>query len=208
MNITMGKTTRICFVGDSLTVGTNDAEFLGWPGRICQRETSRGHEVSLYNLGIRAETSSQIRPRWRAECTPRLPDEFDGRLVMSFGVNDSVEQADGTLRVSFDESMENARAMIAEAKAWKPVLWISPLPTPDLRQPFQPSPEIFYSFDTTRCARLSEGFKDIANELSVPYLDVFIQQEEGDGVHPTANGYAMVADRVEAWDAWRAWWDD
>lgn len=210
--------TRICFVGDSMTAGTYDADYLGWPGRVCRAERARGHDISLYNLGIRAETSSQIRARWRAECEPRLPDAFDGRLVLSFGVNDPVEMEDGQLRVSLDRSVENARAMISEAKAFKPLLWISPVPTPDLRQPFHPSPAIFYNFSTTRCAEVNAAYKTLAAELDVPYLDAFaalaadarwaaIQQNDGDGVHPPATGYAMIADLVEAWPAWRAWFD-
>lgn len=208
--------TRICFVGDSLTAGTYDDQYLGWPGRVCRRQVAKGHDISLYNLGVRAETSVQISQRWRAESTPRLPEDFDGRLVMSFGVNDSVEQADGTIRVPLDESIETARAMVIEAKAWKPTLWISPVPTPDLRQPFRPSPELFYTFSTTRCADYNAAYKELAAELDVPYLDIFsalanddrwaaIQQNDGDGVHPPSAGYDLIAGLVDGWDAWQAW---
>ena len=58
-------TVRICFVGDSLVLGTNDDAYLGWPARLVQRETRAGHDVSLYNLGIRADTSEMIAARWR-----------------------------------------------------------------------------------------------------------------------------------------------
>jgi len=51
---------RICFVGDSLTLGTNDDEYLGWPGRIAKRERAAGHDVTVYNLGVRADTSEMI----------------------------------------------------------------------------------------------------------------------------------------------------
>lgn len=208
--------TRICFVGDSMTAGTYDDRFLGWPGRVCRTQAERGHDISLYNLGIRAETSEQIRARWRAECTPRLDNGFDGRLVMSFGVNDAVEQVDGTIRVPLGESVVHARAIIEEAKAWKPLLWIGPVPTPDLRQPFHPSPDIFYSFSSTRCADYNAAYKTLAAELDVPYLDIFsalnrderwaaIQQNDGDGVHPPAAGYDLIAALVEGWDAWQAW---
>ena len=48
---------RICFVGDSLTNGTNDEEFLGWPGRRCAGEFAKGHSLPYYNLGTRAGTA-------------------------------------------------------------------------------------------------------------------------------------------------------
>jgi len=56
----VSKELRMCFVGDSLLLGTNDDNYLGWPGRLCRREREAGHDVSLYNLGIRADTSEKI----------------------------------------------------------------------------------------------------------------------------------------------------
>ncbi|MEK9967464.1 MAG: GDSL family lipase, partial [Rhodospirillaceae bacterium] len=58
-------TLRICFIGDSITVGSGDAGFLGWPGHLCVAETARGHDLTLYNNGVRGDTSAMIRPRWR-----------------------------------------------------------------------------------------------------------------------------------------------
>ena len=53
----MSKELRMCFVSDSLLLGTNDDTYLGWPGLLCRREREAGHDVSLYNLGIRADAS-------------------------------------------------------------------------------------------------------------------------------------------------------
>ncbi len=58
---------RICFVGDSITNGTGDPEYLGWVGRVMQDERTRRAELTSYNLGIRRDRSDQIRARWRAE---------------------------------------------------------------------------------------------------------------------------------------------
>jgi len=189
---------RICFVGDSLTNGTGDHAFLGWPGRICRREVQAGHDITCYNLGIRAETTEMIRPRWRAECTPRLPDGFPGALVFSFGTNDTAEEA-GQTRVAAGRSVENARAMIAEAMDWKPALWIGPPPV--------------RSFSNARIAALSDAFAAAAADMGVPYLDLFTplagdsawRAAVGDGVHPPDNGYAIIAEWIAEWDAWRRW---
>ena len=56
---------RICFVGDSITQGTADKEYLGWPGRLCAGERARGHDLTCYNLGVRADTTADIARRWR-----------------------------------------------------------------------------------------------------------------------------------------------
>jgi len=207
---------RICFAGDSITNGTGDDACLGWPGRLCAGERARGHDVTYYNLGVRAETSEHIGERWRGECRPRLPEPYPGALVFSFGVNDMAEEA-GTIRVPLSRSLENARRIIGEAMRWKPTLWIGPVPVDDASQPFSyPGGPTFY-FSGPRMAELSAGYAEIARELGAPYLELMIglSADEaflgavaaGDGVHPTAAGYAIVGARVAAWKSWRAWFD-
>jgi len=85
---------RICFIGDSFVSGAYDGECLGWVGRISAAARRRGHDVSVYNLGIRGETSVQIARRWRTEAEVRQSPQQEGRLVFEFGVND-VRELDG-----------------------------------------------------------------------------------------------------------------
>ncbi len=205
---------RVCFVGDSITNGTLDEAGQGWPGRLAAAELARGHELTQYNLGVRAETSRQIARRWRRECAARLPDAYPGALVFSFGVNDMVEE-NGAVRVPPDDSLTAARAIISGASSWKPVLWVSPVPGDMSQQPFSPARGISYSFDNARTAALNGRYAELAHELEVPYLDVFTPLaasdvwaaalEAGDGVHPSAEGYALIAGMVGEWRYWRRW---
>ncbi len=209
-------TYRICFVGDSITAGTGDLAFLGWPGRLSATMASAGHDLSCYNLGVRAETSRDIRARWLAEATPRLPPHSDGRLTFMFGVNDSAHFNDEGQRISRDESLDNARAIMAAAQAMAPTLWISPTPVRRGGVEIVPGPGVTYQFTRERIAALNSDFKGLAAEIGVPYFDLFSVLDadpewdramaEGDGVHPTAGGYAGVAARIADWDAWRAWY--
>jgi len=208
---------RICFVGDSLTNGTNDEDFQGWPGRLCAGERARGHDVTHYNLGIRAETSEDIEVRWRAECAPRLLDVHAGALVFSFGVNDMAIENSGTLRVSRQHSLEAAKRILGPAQEWKPTLWIGPVPVDDTQQPFQSAPGISYNFSTERLSELSQDYQSLAAEMGIPYLDLLkpLAEDErwrnsfrqGDGVHPGANGYRIMAEKIALWPDWRVWWD-
>jgi lysophospholipase L1-like esterase len=208
-------TLRICFVGDSITNGTLDGDFLGWPGRLCMAEQAAGHDLTLYNLGVRADTSADIAARWLEECRLRLPDHVHGALVFAFGVNDAAEQEGAGLRVPLAESVENARSILTEAKAMKPTLWIGPSPVDESRQPIRPGPGVAYHFDNERTAALNRAYADLADRLAIPYLDLYkplaasgVWKESlaaGDGVHPSAPGYALIADRVRAWEAWREW---
>ncbi len=208
---------RICFIGDSITNGTGDGDFLGWPARLCVTEAARGHDLTQYNLGVRADTSRHIAARWRAEAEARLTDAFPGAMVFSFGINDMAEEEGVGIRVPLAESHSVAETIIGAAAEWKPTLWLGPAPADMAQQPIRPAPTITYTFENARTAELNESYKELAATLGVPYLDLFTPlaadprwtaaQAAGDGVHPTADGYAMVADLVGAWSAWRAWMD-
>ncbi|MBT6096585.1 MAG: lipase [Rhodospirillaceae bacterium] len=210
-------TIRICFVGDSLVLGTNDETYLGWPGRLCRDGRAAGHDMSLYNLGIRAETSEQIAPRWRAECKARIWDTHPGALVFSFGANDCAEIIGEGRRVSLEDSKEIARTMMAQARDWLPTLWIGPPPVDDSRQPFQVNADLAYHFASERMAELNAAYTEIAADLGIPYLDMYTRlvddpawpgmYEDADGVHPIAAGYEVMAEHIADWAAWQAWFE-
>lgn len=212
-------TTRICFVGDSVTVGTGDAACRGWPSYLSAEETiRRGHDISCYNLGIRAETSLDIAKRWRAEAAPRLPDHVSGRLVFMFGLNDCADFNGTGVRVPQDGSVAAAATMLAEAASWKPTIWVGMTPVRRIPPSIQPGPGVQYTFDRARTAALNRAYKRMAGELGIPYIDLHevlaedpgwdACMESGDGVHPDEAGHQRVARIVADAPAWRAWFKD
>jgi len=213
----VSKELRMCFVGDSLLLGTNDDNYLGWPGRLCRREHEAGHDVSLYNLGIRADTSEKIAARWRHECQVRLPETSPGALVFSFGANDCADLEGFGRRVPLERSIAVARGMLESAAAWKPTLWIGPPPVDDSRQPFRAAPSVVYHFPSSRIGELSGAYAEVAASLDIPYFDLYRHlindpawpgmYEKNDGVHPIAAGYDIVGEHIFNWDAWRTWFD-
>jgi len=195
---------RICFVGDSFVNGTGDQECLGWTGRVCANANKKGYDITYYNLGIRRDTSTDIAKRWLQEVSLRLPKEYDGRVVFSFGLNDTTLE-NGKTRVDLADSLKNTCEILSEAQKLYPVLMVGPAPYAE--------PE-----DSQRRNRnidLSKQFALICNELNIPYLDVFPILEKSsiwidearanDGVHPQAGGYTEFAQIVENWDAWLNW---
>ena len=114
--------------------------------------------MTLYNLGIRRETTADILARWRAEVAPRLVPGVDGRVVFSFGANDATQE-NGAWRVGPDRSAANARSMIADARASYPVLVVGPPPAPE-------------SDKTARHAELAARYAEVCRELDVPFLDI------------------------------------
>jgi lysophospholipase L1-like esterase len=189
---------RICFIGDSSVNGTGDPQCLGWPGRVCATAIRRGYAITYYNLGIRRETSAEIAARWREECARRLPPTIDGRVVFSFGGNDTaIEQ--GRQRLSRDATLYNLRAIVQEARRHYPTLLVGP-------------PPVAEAAHNARIAALCQAMAAVAQELGVPYLPVcerlvqgqtWVQEAaQSDGAHPRQGGYSALAALVQAWPAW------
>ena len=192
---------RICFIGDSLVNGTGDPTLLGWVGRVCAAGRRRGHDITCYNLGIRGDTSADIARRWQEESTRRLPAGSDGRLIFSFGANDCVTR-DGAPGVAPERALANARSVLEEARRHHPTLMLGPAP-------------VALADAYPRIAALSGAFAALAAELTIPYLDLYtplaamplwrLEITIGDGAHPGAAGYALIADLIEGWAPWRRW---
>ena len=192
---------RICFIGDSFVNGAGDPECLGWAGRICAHANNCGHDVTYYNLGIRGETSTEVKERWQREVFSRLPLEHEGRIVFSFGANDTTIE-NGQTRVDFETSLANTRHILKVAKQRFPVLMVGIAPVGDLEQ-------------DRRIARLSTAFALVCTEIDVPYLEIFTDLQASDvwvndavandGTHPRTAGYTYLAQLVQNWQPWLTW---
>jgi len=193
---------RICFIADSFVNGTGDDACLGWTGRICSHARQRGLDITLYNLGVRRDTSADIAQRWQREARARLSPEHDGRLVFSFGVNDCISEQSGSVRIVESASLVFARSILVTANAWLPTLMIGPPPTAD--------PEL-----NQRVERLSTRLNELCEDLSIPFLstwnhlissDIWMREVAAvDGAHPNGAGYAILADLVLNWQPWQSW---
>ncbi len=193
---------RVVFVGDSLTVGVGDQLYLGWVGRLCAAAPSAGLPLTMYNLGVRSETSRHIKGRLSRELPPRLLPRDEARVVLSFGVNDAKVE-NGRRKVELSESVDNLFDIVTQVAKYCPVVMVGPPPVLD-------------DAHRTRVEELSEIFGRTCDDMNVPYLEMCraLSREPayldslvaaGDGYHPEAAGYAAIADRVAGWDAWRAW---
>lgn len=204
---------RLCFIGDSIVNGYGDAAMLGWPGRLCAAAAAEGHDLTAYNLGIRGDTSTLIRARWRAEVEARLPVAFKGALIFGFGINDCV-RLNGVRRVEPKVSADNLRAILSEARALRPTLFIGPTPIDATRPAPQLMPGTRIENDDGDIAALGRNLVAAASDLGVPAFDprpVLATDPAwregisgGDGFHPTSPGYEAMAGAIAAWPAWRA----
>ncbi|WP_238385120.1 GDSL-type esterase/lipase family protein, partial [Nesterenkonia muleiensis] len=188
---TPGPDVRVCFVGDSFVAGTGDPTGLGWVGRVTAQAISRGMRVTTYNLGVRRETSVQISHRILAEVKPRLSDVDAPRVVVSFGVNDTVLEH-GQSRVQAHEAV-TALVNIHQSLAPLPLLMVGP-------------PAIDDNAQNARLEHLNELLRTTAEAHNIAFIDTFHatvtnhswrdEVRNGDGYHPSANGYQLLAETV------------
>jgi acyl-CoA thioesterase I len=194
---------RICFFGDSFVNGTGDDYGLGWVGRVAVQARRARCDITVYNLGVRLDTSDHIAARWEDEAARRLPRGCDPRLVFSFGANDCAPDGAGVVRVSPDRAIANAEAILQRAIEIAPTLMVGPIPVLD-------------DAPTDRRIRdLSAAQEQVCARLAVPFLNVFAfvagcepwrrEAASGDGSHPNREGYAALAEFIGAWPVLRAW---
>jgi lysophospholipase L1-like esterase len=195
-----GPDLRVCFLGDSFTLGTGDDDGLGWVGRVLASERGRGIDLTAYNLGVRGQTGAEIAARAAREVGERLPGRGDRRAVVAaFGSNDifqgrPVEETASALESILRWAAEQGYAGFA------------------MGAPHAAEPEV----DALR-ALYNVNLEETARRLGAPFLDVRERVADwspwhrgamqGDGVHPGSEGYAAVAAAFCAWRPWRRWLD-
>ena len=191
---------RVFFIGDSFVAGVGDPEHRGWVGRLAEHAHRAGAPITAYNLGVRRDASDDVCRRWPDEVAVRRGAGAQERLVVSFGVNDTTTDGRGT-RVAPERSAANLRTLLAEAAALGlPALVVGPPPVADEAQ-------------NRRIAALDERLAATADEAGAPYVPVFptLRREHrwmdevaaGDGSHPAATGYGLLADLVAP--MWLEW---
>jgi len=211
---------RIGFIGDSITHGTGDETLLGWTIRVGQAEIARGHDVVVYNLGVRADTSALVDARWEAECDARLQPMFDCATVFAIGINDSAYEKSAARegrRVALDDSLETISRAVTKAREIGPVLWIGPTPVIEAMMPITRIPGVSYDFQNQAIDEYSRAYAAKAAEMDVPYLDLYTplgadsawaeSLRHTDGLHPNAAGYELMTAHICGWAGWRALFD-
>ncbi|MBI2242269.1 MAG: lipase [Magnetospirillum gryphiswaldense] len=190
---------RFCFIGDSFVLGCGDPAMLGWVGRICADKATQGHDITVYNLGIRGQTSAEIASRWSAEARPRLDSLpiSQRRLVFSFGANDAAQNRPP------EETRTSTEAILDHAQSMAPTLLIGPAPIADT-----PSAE-------SHLRDLTEMMAEVSRNRDIPFLPILspLRQDTtwisealaNDGAHPGAGGYAALARLIGNWPPWQDW---
>ncbi|MBM7818365.1 lysophospholipase L1-like esterase [Cellulosimicrobium cellulans] len=187
------RDVRVCFVGDSFVAGVGDGSALGWVGRVVAASATRALPLTAYNLGVRRDTSEQVADRLAREVAPRLAPAAEPRVVVSFGVNDTALDVDARPRVDVAGTLAALRRIATDVGP-VPLLLVGPVAVDD-------------DDHNARSAELDAALRDESSALGVPCVSVLDRTARdatwrrevraGDGAHPGAAGYAVLAGLVE-----------
>ncbi len=173
----------IVFLGTSLTAGYGLPESEAYPALIQRRVDAAGLDYRVVNAGVSGDTSAGgLR---RLDWLLRLPIAV---LVLELGANDMLRgQPPESLEANLSAILERTRAAHPEVRFLVAGMRAAPNLGRDYAQ----------AFDATYPRLVGRH-----GAAFVPFLleDVAARPElnQADGIHPTAEGHALIADRVWA----------
>lgn len=204
------KFERIFCFGDSITLGCNDSQGLGWPGRLCRGLEHNDYPVAAYNLGVNGDTSLDIEARWQAEADARSRNS-PGLLLFAFGFNDAAKTDGNDFQVDLATSVATAHKLLTRAQTVSEVLWIGPTPLDESVNPML-TEYACWDMRNADIARYDAAYAALAADIGVDYLQLFpdflanpryqAALLAGDKVHPGDDGYALISEHIAAWDKW------
>ena len=177
---------KIVCIGDSIVKGFPFAEKNSWPSLIAK---DTGWE--MINMGINGDDSGHVLYRFEMDALSFKPD----KVIILTGANDFVFGLNGPKKVA-----ENITGMVDKALAQnvEPILCSPILTDPELA-PVKWAPGD-YNETNRQIQELRKLLGEIAAAKNVQLLDPLPAYQEyaeyKDGVHPTKEGYRLLADYI------------
>ncbi|MEX2221006.1 MAG: arylesterase [Candidatus Rokuibacteriota bacterium] len=165
--------------GDSLTAGLGVPADQTYPALLGERLRREGYDYKVVNAGVSGDTTAGGLRRldWALRLKPEI-------VILELGVNDALRgQKLGSVRANLDQLV--ARFQAAGARVL----------VAGMRLP--PNYGSRYAEDFHRL------YGEVARARNAPHIPFFLdgvgaiaRLNQADGIHPTAEGYAIVVDRL------------
>jgi acyl-CoA thioesterase I len=170
---------RVVVLGDSLTAGLGLPQTDAYPALLGRKLKEHGYDWEVVNAGVSGDTSGDGRQRvgWALEGDVRV-------LIIALGAND------GLRGLPVAQMKENLQTIIDRARQRGiPVLLAGMEAPPN------------YGLEYTREFRAA--FSDLARRNKIEFIPFLLEGVAGvprlnqsDGIHPTSEGAARVADHL------------
>lgn len=189
----------ITFFGSSSVYGQHDTHHSGFVNRFRERCDDEGHSIVVYDLGIPAETTSQLVRRFDDELSVRRTDV----VMIQAGTNDSarLKRPDAPHQIPKSTFSKNIEALITMAKPYSNVMFMSSTPVDDHKNPHMDN-TYFFNKDIQQ---YYEVLRIIAKDADIPFLnlfqlfstyDDFESLLSPDGLHLGPKGHEFIANRL------------
>lgn len=201
----------IAFLGDSITVGDGDARATGWPARLMAATSPNPARMHCYNLGIGGNLIADVAKRCQSELAARLTGRDGAGTALMIGVNDALRASATVNTVPLDKSAlsQNLSQIIRAGQLYGPVVVIEPTPVlPSLVRDDGGTGEVILM----KLKEVNSILGDVCASLNAPLIlqsDALTRHqafssalERGDGLHPTAAGYDILAGNIAESPIW------
>ncbi len=170
---------KIVAFGDSLTAGYGLSESASYPALLQKKLAADGFEYEVVNAGVSGDTSAGGLRRidWALEGDARI-------VIIELGANDILRG------LPIDQMKKNLSEIINRAKSRGARVLLAGMEAPT-------NSGVEYRSD------VHEAYADLAREHQVALIPFFLEGvagidslNQGDGIHPTAEGTRIVAETV------------
>jgi lysophospholipase L1-like esterase len=191
----MATERTICVFGSSIAWGAYDPEG-GWVQRLRRHLEELGSSsfpfVTVYNLGVNDDTSTDVLKRFLVEAGARRPDT----IIFEIGINDSqYVGVPESRRTPLDQFRSNVQQLIARAKTLTSSIYFLGLTEVDEAQttPISWMPGRFYRND--RIAEYDAALRETVQAEGgtlIPLDGTLALEDLDDGLHPNAAGHEKI----------------
>jgi lysophospholipase L1-like esterase len=197
----------IVALGDSLTRGTGDDTGKGYVGLVSDEIKKRlsPHKVTLYNLGIKGQTSTQLLQQLGQQQIGRQISEADV-ILLTIGGNDLFQKGETLLNFNPEEVQKIQQQYLSNLQQiFTTIRSKNEGATILLLGLYNPFIELENSDMTNTLIReWNNGTEEVTSEFNqivfVPTFDLFQLSVNdylySDNFHPNQLGYQLISDRV------------
>jgi acyl-CoA thioesterase-1 len=170
---------RIVAFGDSLTAGLGVAAEEAYPARLQRRLDEKGLRYRVINAGVSGDTTAGgvRRVDWVLKSRPDL-------VILELGGND------GLRGLNLDETKANLERIIKRCQAASVTVILAGMKLPP-------------NYGTEYTKSFEAIYPALAKQYRVTLIPFFLDGVAGsaslnqaDGIHPTSEGYRIIADKV------------
>jgi acyl-CoA thioesterase-1 len=169
----------IVALGDSLTAGLGVDPEHNYPAQLQRRLDERGYRYRVLNAGVSGDTSAQGLNRLQA-----VRDLQPAVVIVALGAND------GLRGLPVETTRENLDAIVIRLKEDRIHVVIAGMELPP-------------NYGPAYTGSFRQVFPELARKHRIPLVPFLLAGVAGrrdfnqeDGIHPTAQGYAVVAENV------------